>query len=256
MNDTPPKICIRGLEKHFNDRPVLAGVDLDVPQGRNLVLLGPSGSGKSVLLKCIAGLIVPDAGSIAIDGQETIGIGDSARDTLMRKVGVVFQANALFDSLSTWRNVAFGLLSHGSKTQAEARATAIETLAAVGLPPDVADLLPAELSGGMQKRVALARAIATDPEILLLDDPTAGLDPIVARMIDNLIARSIRTLRATALTITQNLDTARHVADWVAVLSGGRIVWQGLPGTSVPADSDAVVRRYAGGLMEAADSAR
>jgi phospholipid/cholesterol/gamma-HCH transport system ATP-binding protein len=250
MSDELSMIRIRGLQKSFNDRTILAGIDLDVPRGRNLVLLGPSGCGKTVLLKCIIGLIEPDVGSIEIDGKETVGMSPSARNMLMRKVGVVFQANALFDSLSTWRNVSFGLTSYGSKTTKEAKKIAIEKLAAVGLQADVADLLPAELSGGMQKRVALARAIATDPEILLLDDPTSGLDPIVTRIIDLLIANSLHALNATALTITQNLDTARRVADRVAVLSGGRIVWEGAPGSPVP-EGDAVVRRYVGGLIEA-----
>ena len=249
--ESTPKIKIRGLKKSFGDRTVLAGVDLDVSAGRSLVLLGPSGGGKTVLLKCICGLIAPEEGSIEIDGTETIGLGAEARDALMRKVGVVFQSNALFDSLTTWRNVAFGLLSRGSAGRAEARRVAVKKLAAVGLTADSADLMPSELSGGMQKRVALARAIATDPEILLLDDPTAGLDPIVARMIDLLIADSLRTLKAGALIITQNLDTARRVADRVAVLSEGRIVWNGAPDAPFPTE-DAVVRRYVGGLRAAA----
>ncbi|MGE0278484.1 MAG: ABC transporter ATP-binding protein [Alphaproteobacteria bacterium] len=249
--DGTPKIKIRGLKKSFGGRRVLAGVDLDVPAGRSVVLLGPSAAGKTVLLKCICGLIVPDEGSIEIDGVETVGLGSAARDALMRKVGVVFQSNALFDSLPTWRNVAFGLLSRGAVDRKDAKRIAVEKLAAVGLSADAADLLPVALSGGMQKRVALARAIATDPEILLLDDPTAGLDPIVARMIDLLIADSLRGTKVTALIITQNLDTARRVADFVAVLSEGRIVWQGAPDAPFPAE-DAVIRRYVGGLRDAA----
>lgn len=248
--DGTPKIKIRGLTKSFGGRAVLAGVDLDVPVGHSVVLLGPSAAGKTVLLKCICGLIAPDEGSIEIDGAKTVGLGSAARDALMRKVGVVFQSNALFDSLPTWRNVAFGLLSRGAVGRKDAKRIAIEKLAAVGLRADAADLLPVALSGGMQKRVALARAIATDPEILLLDDPTAGLDPIVARMIDLLIADSLHGIKVTALIITQNLDTARRVADGVAVLSEGRIVWQGAPDAPFPAE-DAVVRRYVGGLREA-----
>ena len=248
--DGIPKIKIRGLTKSFGGRAVLAGVDLDVPAGRSLVLLGPSGSGKTVLMKCICGLIVPDRGSIQVDGVETIGLSSDERDALMRKMGVVFQSNALFDSLPAWRNVAFGLLSRKSVGPTEAKRIAIDKLAAVELSADAADLLPASLSGGMQKRVALARAIATGPETLLLDDPTAGLDPIVARMIDLLISDSMRSLKAGALIITQNLDTARRVADHVAVLSAGRVVWEGAPDAPFPAD-DAVVRRYVGGLREA-----
>ena len=248
--DGTPKIKVRGLTKSFGGRAVLAGVDLDVPAGRSLVLLGPSGSGKTVLMKCICGLIAPDRGSIQVDGVETIGLGSDERDALMRKMGVVFQSNALFDSLPAWRNVAFGLLSRKSAGPTEAKRIAIDKLAAVGLSADAADLLPASLSGGMQKRVALARAIATGPETLLLDDPTAGLDPIVARMIDRLISDSLRSLKAGALIITQNLDTARRVADHVAVLSAGRVVWEGAPDAPFPADN-AVVRRYVGGLREA-----
>ena len=249
--DGTPKIKIRGLKKSFGGRAVLSGVDLDVSAGRSLVLLGPSAAGKTVLLKCVCGLIQPDEGSIEVDGTETVGLGADARDALMRKFGVVFQSNALFDSLPTWRNVAFGLLSRGTVDRQDAKRIAVEKLAAVGLTADAAELLPIALSGGMQKRVALARAIATDPEILLLDDPTAGLDPIVARMIDLLIVDSLRALKAGALIITQNLDTARRVADHVAVLSAGRVVWEGAPDAPFPAD-DPVIRRYVGGLREAA----
>lgn len=226
-NGPLPKLRIRGLKKAFDQNVVLDGVDLDIQAGDNLVLLGASGSGKSVLVKCILGLLSPDAGSIVVDGREVADLTSEERDRLMRKTGVLFQNGALFDSLTVWQNVAFGLM-HGSGISADrARAVAIEKLAAVGLGADVADLYPVALSGGMQKRVALARAIAADPEMLFLDDPTAGLDPILTTIIDQFILNSLQTLGATALTITQDVDSARRIADRIAVLHGGRIIWEG-----------------------------
>ncbi len=222
-----PKIRIRGLHKSFGAKRVLDGVDLDVGKAESVVVIGGSGTGKSVLLKCILGILQPDAGTIEIDGEEVTRLSRRAREEVMHKFGMLFQGAALFDSLPVWENVGFGLLQVKRLPRAEARAKAVEVLGQVGLPPEVADLSPAELSGGMQKRVGLARAIATQPEILFFDEPTTGLDPIMADVINGLIARSVRQLGATAVSITHDLASARKIADRVAMLYQGRIVWQG-----------------------------
>jgi len=227
MSERPIKIRIRDLHKRFGTKRVLDGVDLDVAEGESVVVIGGSGSGKSVLLKCILGIHQPDRGSIQIDGQEMVGLGRRAREQVMHKFGMLFQGAALFDSLPVWENVAFGLLHVQKMSRAEARERAIDTLAQVGLGPDVADLWPAELSGGMQKRVGLARAIATQPEILFFDEPTTGLDPIMADVINDLIARSVRQLGATAISITHDMASARKIADRIAMLYQGKIIWQG-----------------------------
>jgi phospholipid/cholesterol/gamma-HCH transport system ATP-binding protein len=225
--DDDPKIQVRGLEKGFGPKEVLRGVDLAVGDAESLVVIGGSGSGKSVLLKCIIGLMEPDAGSIRIDGEEATGLGRRERQELMHKFGMLFQGAALFDSLPVWENVAFGLLQHDRLSRDDAKERAVVTLAEVGLASTVADLFPAELSGGMQKRVGLARAIATRPEILFFDEPTTGLDPIMADVINELIARSVRHLGATAVSITHDLASARKIADRVAMIYEGRIIWQG-----------------------------
>jgi phospholipid/cholesterol/gamma-HCH transport system ATP-binding protein len=222
-----PKLRIRGLAKDFGAGPVLAGVDLDLAAGDNLVILGASGSGKTVLFKCILGLIKPDAGSIAIAGQETVDLDESARFRLFSKVGVLFQNGALFDSMPVWQNVAFASIATGHLKPREARKMAIEKLGYVGLNAAAADLLPAELSGGMKKRAALARAFATDPEILLLDSPTDGLDPIMAAIVDEFILKLTRRNHATTMTITHDIARARRIADRVAMLHNGRIIWEG-----------------------------
>jgi phospholipid/cholesterol/gamma-HCH transport system ATP-binding protein len=229
--DTPeihtPKIRIRDLRKAFGPKVVLEGVDLEVADGESVVVIGGSGTGKSVLLKCILGLLEPDSGSIEIDGQEVTGLSRGDRAEVMHKFGMLFQSAALFDSLPVWQNVAFGLLQVKRLGRAEARAKAVETLGMVGLNESVADLSPAELSGGMQKRVGLARAIATQPEILFFDEPTTGLDPIMADVINELIVRSVRQLGATAVSITHDLASARKIADRVAMIYQGKIIWQG-----------------------------
>ena len=227
MSERPVKIRIRELYKRFGAKQVLNGVDLDVAKGESVVVIGGSGTGKSVLLKCILGLLEPDRGSILIDGEEVVGLGRSAREQVMHKFGMLFQSAALFDSLPVWENVAFGLLHIKRLGRAEAKERAVATLAQVGLDADVADLWPAELSGGMRKRVGLARAIATQPEILFFDEPTTGLDPIMSDVINDLIARSVRHLGATAISITHDMASARKIADRIAMLYQGKIIWQG-----------------------------
>jgi phospholipid/cholesterol/gamma-HCH transport system ATP-binding protein len=227
MSERPIKIRIRDLHKSFGAKQVLDGIDLDVADGESVVVIGGSGTGKSVLLKCVLGLLEPDRGSILIDGQEVVRLGRRAREQVMQKFGMLFQNAALFDSLPVWENVAFGLLNVKRVGRVEAKDRAIETLGQVGLGADVADLWPAELSGGMRKRVGLARAIATQPEILFFDEPTTGLDPIMADVINELIARSVRQLGATAVSITHDMASARKIADRIAMLYQGRIIWQG-----------------------------
>jgi phospholipid/cholesterol/gamma-HCH transport system ATP-binding protein len=227
MSEPPVKIRIRDLYKRFGAKQVLNGVDLDVAEGESVVVIGGSGTGKSVLLKCILGLLDPDRGSIQIDGAEVVGLGRSAREQVMHKFGMLFQSAALFDSLPVWENVAFGLIHIKKLGRLEAKERAVATLAQVGLGADVADLWPAELSGGMRKRVGLARAIATQPEILFFDEPTTGLDPIMSDVINDLIARSVRHLGATAISITHDMASARKIADRIAMLYQGKIIWQG-----------------------------
>ncbi len=222
-----PKIAVRGVEKSFGSKRVLAGVDIDIPPGESLVIIGGSGTGKSVLIKCILGLLRPEAGSIRIDDTETVGLSSGARSQLMRRIGMLFQGSALFDSLRVWENVAFGLTEGRGMPADQAREIAFQKLAAVGLGPDVGNLSPAELSGGMQKRVALARAIAAEPDILFFDEPTTGLDPIMADVINHLIVECVRRLGATAVSITHDMVSTRKIADRVAMLHQGRIVWHG-----------------------------
>ena len=222
-----PKIRIRGLRKAFGSKVVLDGIDLDVMPGTSCVVIGGSGSGKSVLLKCILGLIEPDAGSIEIDGRDLLRLDRRAKAEVRSRIGMLFQAGALFDSLPVWENVAFGLLAQRRATVAEARARADEVLAQVGLDPSVGDLSPAELSGGMQKRVALARAIAAQPDILFFDEPTTGLDPIMGAVIDGLIVDCVRRLGSTAMAITHDMASATRIGDTAAMLFRGKLVWQG-----------------------------
>ena len=186
------KIAVRGLEKSFGPKRVLDGLDIECGVGESLVIIGGSGTGKSVLIKCILGLLHPEAGSIRIDGVETVGIGGGERTRLMQKFGMLFQGAALFDSLRVWENVAFGLIQGRGMERAKAREIALTKLAAVGLGAEVGELRPAELSGGMQKRVGLARAIAAEPEIIFFDEPTTGLDPIMADVINDLIIKIVR----------------------------------------------------------------
>src|ERR1043165_5477870 len=222
-----PKICLRGVTKSFGPKKVLQGIDLDVAKGESMVVIGGSGTGKSVLLKCILGLMRPDAGSIKIDDQETVGLADGGRSEVMRKFGMLFQGGALFDSLRVWENVAFGPIQSDGMKPAQAREGAIATLGAVGLGPAVRGLYPAELSGGMQKRVALARAIAREPEIIFFDEPTTGLDPIMADVINELIVKCVSDLGAPAVSITHDMASARKIGHRIAILPEGKLIWQG-----------------------------
>lgn len=225
MSET--KIKIRNLHKAFGKKVVLDGVDLDIEKGESLVVIGGSGTGKSVLIKCIQGLLRPDSGSILIDEEEVVGIDEEQKEALHSKMGMLFQGGALFDSLSVWENVAFDMLENKKMDKRLAKNEAIRVLRSVGLAPDVADLSPSELSGGMQKRVGLARAIASRPEIIFFDEPTTGLDPIMADVINDLIIESVKGLGATALTITHDMASARKIADKIAMLYKGKIIWQG-----------------------------
>ena len=217
------KIEMRGVRKSFGPKTVLAGVDLAVQPGESVVIIGGSGTGKSVTMKCILGLLRPDAGSIMVDGNPVTGLSGRALAAHQARFGMLFQGGALFDSLPVWRNVSFALGGPASGR----RAAAIDNLARVGLGADVADLRPSELSGGMQKRVALARAIAVRPEILFFDEPTTGLDPIMADVINDLIRTLVTDLKITALTITHDMSSVRKIADTVAMLYEGRIIWHG-----------------------------
>ncbi|WP_156255655.1 ABC transporter ATP-binding protein [Sandarakinorhabdus oryzae] len=246
MTSAPtPRIELAGVTKRFGSRQVLAGIDLAVAPGESLVIIGGSGTGKSVMLKCILGLIPIDAGSIRVDGQEVAGLKGAALDAHRTRIGMLFQGGALFDSLPVWRNISFALPG----SAAERKAAAIDNLARVGLGPEVADLKPAELSGGMQKRVALARAIAARPPIIFFDEPTAGLDPITAAVINNLIRTLVTDLKITALTITHDMASVRHIADRVAMLHGGKIIWQG-PLASLDGCDNAHVRQFITGSAE------
>ena len=220
-------IKIRDLHKSFGKKQVLNGVDLDICKGESLVVIGGSGTGKSVLIKCIQGLLVPDSGSIEIDGIEIVNENSDVIDGMHSKMGMLFQGGALFDSLKVWENVAFDLVQNRGVSKKEAKIVAIKVLRQVGLSSDIADLYPSELSGGMQKRVGLARAVITKPEIIFFDEPTTGLDPIMADVINDLIIESAKDLGATTLTITHDMVSARKIADKIAMLYQGKIVWYG-----------------------------
>ena len=221
------KIELKEVKKYFGTNKVLDGVTLSVAKGESLVIIGGSGTGKSVLIKCILGLLTADSGSIKIDGEEVIGMRCNAHLEMMRKFGVLFQSGALFDSLSVWENITFAVRQQKHLSTAQAKALAVEKLAAVGLTPDVANLLPAELSGGMQKRVALARAICANPDIIFLDEPTTGLDPIMADVINDLIIDCTRKLGLTVLSITHDMASASKIANKIAMLYKGKIIWEG-----------------------------
>lgn len=218
-------IKLTGVKKSFGNNHVLRGVNLNIERGTSMVIIGGSGTGKSITIKSVLGLVTPDAGEITVDGQD---VTKTDRDAFLARFGMLFQGSALFDSIPVWQNVAFRLLRGSLKRpKAEAREIAIEKLRRVGLTPDVADRLPAELSGGMQKRVGLARAIAADPEIIFFDEPTTGLDPIMAGVINDLIREIVVEMGATAMTITHDMTSVRAIADNVAMLHDGVIQWTG-----------------------------
>ena len=222
-----PKILLDNVVKAFAGNVVLDGVSLAIEPGESLAIIGQSGSGKSVTLKCILGLLKPDHGSIKVDGEEVVGLRGAALDKMRAKFGMLFQGSALFDSLPIWRNVTFGLTQGRRVDVARMRVIAEENLERVGLDKRVLNLRPSELSGGMQKRVALARAIAPRPDIIFFDEPTTGLDPIRADVINDLIVSLVDDLGVTALTITHDMASARKIAHRVAMLYQGKIVWIG-----------------------------
>jgi phospholipid/cholesterol/gamma-HCH transport system ATP-binding protein len=222
-----PKIQLDNVVKAFGPNRVLDGMNLAIERGESLAIIGQSGSGKSVTLKCILGLLQPDSGSIRVDGEEIVGLRSTALDRMRAKFGMLFQGSALFDSMPIWRNVTFGLTQGRAIDGARMRAIAEENLERVGLDRRILNLRPSELSGGMQKRVALARAIAPRPEIIFFDEPTTGLDPIRADVINDLIVSLVDDLGVTALTITHDMASARKIAHRVAMLYQGRIVWCG-----------------------------
>jgi len=244
-----PKIRMHDVHKRFGPKIVLDGFDLDVMPGESVVIIGGSGSGKSVSLKCVLGLLKPEQGTIEVDGQNMSELGARERDKVLRKFGMLFQGAALFDSMSVWENVCFGLLAIKAIKRKQARDVAIEKLAMVGLGPEVADLDPAELSGGMKKRVGLARAIATSPEIIFFDEPTTGLDPIMADVINDLIVSSVKEVGATTLTITHDMASARKIADRIGMLYKGRIIWFG-PVADIDNSGNPYVEQFIHGRAE------
>jgi len=221
------KIELNNVKKAFGSKIVLDGVDLKVNRGESMVIIGGSGTGKSVTLKCILGLMTPDSGSVIIDGKDVAKSSAQERQNMMHKFGMLFQGGALFDSMKVWENIAFGLIQGQQMDREEARIIALEKLKQVGLTAQTGDLFPAEISGGMQKRVSLARAIATNPEIIFFDEPTTGLDPIMADVINHLIVECVKDLGATAVTITHDMTSARQIADQIAMIYEGKIIWNG-----------------------------
>ncbi len=244
-----PKIKLDGVRKSFGDKHVLNGYSVSVMPRESLVVIGGSGSGKSVALKCILGLLTPDEGEIYIDGKPTVHIRASEREEINARIGMLFQNAALFDSLPVWENVAFGLIQGKGMKRALAKEIAIEKLAQVGLGADVGKLGPAELSGGMRKRVGLARAIAGDPDIIFFDEPTTGLDPIMGHVIDDLIVKCVKEVGATAISITHDMASARRIADKVAMLYKGQIIWTG-PVSDIDHSGNDYVDQFINGLAD------
>ena len=233
-----PMLELRGVRKAFGDKVVLDGVDIPVARGRSLVIIGGSGQGKSVTIKIAIGLMAPDAGQVFVDGQDTSQIRSAAdRAAHNARFGMLFQGAALFDSLTIWENVAFRLINADKVPRKEARERAVEALSRVGLPASVANLYPIELSGGMQKRAGLARAVVAAPQIIFFDEPTTGLDPINADVINDLIVEQVKRLGCTAVSITHDMASARKIGDEIAMLHKGKIVWRGPAGEIDHADN-------------------
>ena len=240
-------IELREVHKAFGSNKVLRGVNLSIPKGTSMVVIGGSGTGKSICLKSILGLVAPDSGTITLDGED---VTKAERDSFLARFGMLFQGGALFDSLPVWQNVAFRLLRGSLKRpKDEAREIAIEKLRRVGLKSEVADLFPAELSGGMQKRVGLARAIAAEPEIIFFDEPTTGLDPIMSGVINDLIREIVVEMGATAMTITHDMTSVRAIADNVAMLHDGVIQWTG-PVAEMDASGDPYLEQFITGSAD------
>jgi phospholipid/cholesterol/gamma-HCH transport system ATP-binding protein len=243
-----PKIRVVNLFKSFSEKEVLHGVNLEVRQGESMVVIGGSGSGKTVLIKCIIGLIQPDGGEIYVDGQEISALSEQEMNEVRKKFGMLFQGGALFDSLSVWENVGFGLRQHKKLSDQEIRRVATEKLALLGLK-NIEDIMPAELSGGMKKRVSLARAIAMEPEILLYDEPTTGIDPVMADAINELIVRMREQLNVTSIAITHDMKSAYKIADRIAMLFQGEIIEVGTP-EEIRNSSNPIVRQFIEGRSE------
>lgn len=248
MSQTP-KIHLKDVRKSFGPKDVLSGIDLDVTAGESVVVIGGSGTGKSVLLKCVLGILTADSGTVTVDGTDVTKIEANDRDDINKKFGMLFQGGALFDSISVWENIAFGLIQGSGMSRNDAKELALETLTKVGLSKDVGTLSPAELSGGMQKRVGLARAIAGSPEIVFFDEPTTGLDPIMADVINDLIVTCVKDQGITALSITHDMASARKIGDRIAMLYHGKLIWIGAAG-DVDQSGNAYVDQFVHGRAE------
>uniref|UniRef100_B0T1F1 ABC transporter related n=1 Tax=Caulobacter sp. (strain K31) TaxID=366602 RepID=B0T1F1_CAUSK len=244
-----PKLEWKGVRKRFDKAPILDGLNLSVASGRSLVIIGGSGQGKSVTIKVAMGLMKPEAGEVLVDGKDLLGMGGGSRRKLFSRIGVLFQGAALFDSLTVWENVAFRLINADGVPRKAARARAIEALGRVRLGAQVADSHPSELSGGMQKRVGLARAVVANPEIIFFDEPTTGLDPITSAAINELIIDQVRGLGCTAVSITHDLASARTIGDEIAMLHGGKIVWRGSP-AELDSTDNPYVRQFVDGRAD------
>lgn len=254
MNSVTPKIRFTNVYKSFGTKKVLQGINLDVMPQESVVIIGGSGTGKSVLIKSVLGIVKPDRGTIEIEGRDVSKLSHREREQQLKKFGMLFQGGALFDSMKIWQNIAFGLIQGAGMDKKEAKTIALEKLKQVGLTADVAELYPSELSGGMQKRVALARAIATKPDVIFFDEPTTGLDPIMADVINELIVKCVKDLGATALTITHDMHSVRKIADKVAMLFEGKILWQGTVAELDTCDND-YVQKFVSGMSTAVKSA-
>ncbi len=244
-----PKIRIRGLTKSFGSNHVLRGLDLDIAKAESVVVIGGSGTGKSVLIKTVTGLMDADSGAIEIDGADVLSLPASERRAMMSRFGLLFQAGALFDSLSILDNVAFGLVEAQSMPRKQAHEIALDFMAQVGLEPDVGAMYPGEISTGMRKRASLARTIATRPDVVFFDEPTTGLDPIMGDIIDELIVKCVQEFKITALTITHDMDSARRIGDRIAMLYDGKIIWQG-PTAEIDTSGNPYMHQFINGLEE------
>lgn len=249
MTSSSAQIRVRNLNKSFGSKVVLNDLDLDIKKGTSIAVIGASGTGKSVLLKCVLGLIEADSGSITVDGVETLGAPRKTREEILRKFGMLFQGGALFDSLPIWENVIFRYRQGKDLTRSQARDAAQQALADVNLEPRVLDLYPAEISGGMQKRVALARAVVDKPDILLFDEPTTGLDPITSGVINRLIRSAVDRLGATAITISHDMTSIRAIADEVAMVHEGKVIWKG-PVSEMDKTDNPVLDQFVNGYAD------